>query len=170
MKSLIITAMGYDRPGIVLEISKVISTYGGNVEESRMAKMGSDFAIIMMVTIPGDNQKMVIKSLQLIPNLDIRTKLTNSVKNANFQEYNIVLHGADNEGIVNVLSSYLAENSINILEMNTNLTPAPITGTLLFNLNAIIALPSNINTESINIDFNTLSKKLGVDLILEKCL
>ena len=51
MNNLIISAIGSDRPGIVSEISGIITTHGGNVEESRMSRLGSDFAIIMLVNL-----------------------------------------------------------------------------------------------------------------------
>ena len=51
MNSLIISAVGSDRPGIVSEISGVITRHGGNVEESRMSRMGSDFAMIILISI-----------------------------------------------------------------------------------------------------------------------
>ena len=46
MNSLIISAVGSDRPGIVSEISGVITSHGGNIEKSRMTQLGSDFTIV----------------------------------------------------------------------------------------------------------------------------
>ena len=54
MNSLIISAVGSDRSGIVSEISGIITSHGGNVEESRMSRLGSDFAIIMLVSVDPD--------------------------------------------------------------------------------------------------------------------
>ena len=54
MKKLIITAIEPDKTGIVSEISSVISTHGGNVEESRMIRIGSEFAIIMLISVASD--------------------------------------------------------------------------------------------------------------------
>jgi len=54
LNNLIITAIGSDRPGIVSELSGIITTHGGNVEESRMSRLGSDFAIIMLVSVSTD--------------------------------------------------------------------------------------------------------------------
>jgi glycine cleavage system transcriptional repressor len=47
MNNLIISAVGSDRSGIVSEISGIITSHGGNVEESRMSRLGADFSIIM---------------------------------------------------------------------------------------------------------------------------
>jgi glycine cleavage system transcriptional repressor len=74
--NLIITAIGSDRPGIVSELSGIITTHGGNVEESRMSRLGSDFAIIMLVSVSTDWEESLEVALQSINDLTISTKLT----------------------------------------------------------------------------------------------
>ena len=166
MNKLIISAVGSDRPGIVSEISGVITSHGGNVEESRMSKMGSDFAIIMLVSVSPDWDESLKLALQSIADLHISTKLTEAHDSGDVNKCRIDLNGADNEGIVNVLSEYFAGKSINIIEMNTHVTSAPITGTPLFNLNAIITLPLDIVIEEIKSDLEGISQELGVDIML----
>ena len=168
MNSIIISAIGSDRPGIVAELSSIITSHGGNVEESRMSKMGSDFAIIMLVSVSTDWIEALNVSLQSIADLNISTKCTDAHDSKDVIKCRINLEGADNEGIVKVLSDYLAVKSINIVEMNTHVSPAPITGTPLFNLNTIIALPHNIIIEAIQSDLDGISQKLGVEIMLCK--
>jgi len=162
------TATGFDRPGIVSEISGIITSHGGNVEESRMSKMGSDFAIIMFVTISKDWEESLEVALQSIKNLTITTKCTKSYKPSDYNKYQIDLKGADNEGIVKVLSEYLADKSINIIEMNSHISPAPVTGAPLFNLNSIISIPEDIIIEEIDAELEAISSKLGVELMLNE--
>ena len=47
---LVITALGEDRPGIVDELSNVLSTHQLNIEDSRMSVLGGEFAILMLVS------------------------------------------------------------------------------------------------------------------------
>ena len=121
MNSLIISAVGADRSGIVSEISGIITSHGGNVEESRMTRLGSDFTIIMLVTVAPKWEESLIVSLQAINDLSLITKSTESNTVITGENCQISLSGADNEGIIKVLSKYLAGKSINILEME-NLT------------------------------------------------
>ena len=51
---LVLTALGPDRPGIVDTISKYIFKHCGNIEDSRMVVLGSEFAMIMLVTGSAD--------------------------------------------------------------------------------------------------------------------
>ena len=168
MNSLIISAVGSDRSGIVSEISGIITNHGGNVEESRMSKMGSDFAIIMLVSVPLDWEESLELSIQSIKNLTIITKHTAIQEPGDFQKYQIDLNGADNEGIVQVLSKYLAEKSINIIEMNTYISYAPVSGTPLFNLKSVISIPDNLNISDIQTDVQQISQILGIEIVVHK--
>ena len=166
MNNLIITAIGSDRPGIVSELSGIITTHGGNVEESRMSRLGSDFAIIMLVSVSTEWEESLGVALQSINDLTISTKHTQIQEIGDNKKYQINLNGADNEGIVKVLSKYLAEKSINILEMETHITQAPISGTPLFNLNASILVPGGVEEKEIQSDLSQIAQKLGVEIQL----
>ena len=47
---LAISAIGSDRTGMVHDLTKVITDCGGSIAESRMAALGSEFAMLMLVT------------------------------------------------------------------------------------------------------------------------
>ena len=166
MNNLIITAIGSDRPGIVSELSGIITTHGGNVEESRMSRLGSDFAIIMLVSVSTDWEESLEMALKSINDLTVSTKPTQIEELGDNKKYQIDLNGADNEGIVKVLSKYLAEKSINILEMETHISHAPVSGTPLFNLNASVSIPNDVEEKGIQSDLSQISQKLGVEIHL----
>ena len=176
MNSLIISAVGSDRPGIVSEISGVITSHGGNIEKSRMTRLGSDFTIIMLVMVDSKWEESLLVALQAIKEISITTKGTETntvITGENYQvtageNCQISLSGADNEGIVKVLSKYLAGKFINILEMETHISNAPITGTPLFNLVAIITIPDNTDVADIQSDLTLIAQKLGVEIVVNQ--
>jgi glycine cleavage system regulatory protein len=47
---LAVSAIGSDRTGMVHELTRVISECGGNISESRMASLGSEFAMLLLVS------------------------------------------------------------------------------------------------------------------------
>ena len=47
---IVLSAVGSDRAGVVQDISEVILSCGGNIEESRMTTLGSEFAVLMLVS------------------------------------------------------------------------------------------------------------------------
>ena len=169
MNSLIISAVGCDRPGIISEISGVITSHGGNVEESHMSRLGSDFTIIMLVSVAPDWVESLEVALQSINELTIISKPTETQQEAKEGiQCQINLSGADNEGIVKVLSKYLAGKSINILEMQTHISNAPVTGTPLFNLKAITTIPKSLNLMDIQSEITQIAQKLGVEITVNQ--
>jgi glycine cleavage system transcriptional repressor len=46
---LVYTLTGSDRIGIVEEVTKMLLDHGGNVETSRMVRLGGEFAMLMLV-------------------------------------------------------------------------------------------------------------------------
>ena len=176
MNSLIISAVGSDRPGIVSEISGAITSHGGNIEKSRMNRLGSDFTIIMLVMVDSKWEESLLVALQAINELSITIKGTEPHTVITGENYKVTagencqisLSGADNEGIVKVLSKYLAGKSINILEMETHISNGPVTGTPLFNLVAIITIPDNTDVADIQSDLTLIAQKLGVEIIVNQ--
>ena len=141
-----------------------------------MTRLGSDFTIIMLVMVDSKWKESLIVALQAIKELSITTKGTepNTViagencKDTAGENCQISLSGADNEGIVKVLSKYLAGKSINILEMETHISNAPVTGTPLFNLIAITSTPVNLNMSNIQSDLYQIAQKLGVEITVNQ--
>ena len=166
MHSLIISAVGSDRPGIVSELSGVITSHGGNIEKSRMTRLGSDFTIIMLVTVDPKWEESLVVALQAIKDLSITTKGTEPNTVIAGENCQISLSGADNEGIVKVLSKYLEEKSINIIEMDTHISQAPISGSPLFNLNASVSIPGEVDGRDIQSDLSQIAQDLGVEIHL----
>ena len=166
MRNIIISAIGTDRPGIVSELSGIITSNGGNVEESRMSRLGSDFAIIMLITVAPDWVESLEVALKSITELNITTKPTTLLQVGDGRQFSINLNGADNEGIVKVLSKYLANKSINILEIETHISQAPVSGTPLFNLNASVSIPHDVEEEVIQADLSQIAQDLGVEIQL----
>ena len=168
MKKIIISAIGSDKPGIVSDLSKIITINNANIEESRMTVLGSDFIILMLVSIQDKFEKNFIVELKKINDLDITIKETKSKTVVTDSYIQIILNGADTEGIVNVLSKYLSNKSINILDLSTKISNAPISGAPLFNLNAITSYPKNIDINEIKSDLSVISKKLGIDIFVKR--
>ena len=49
-KFLVVTAVGPDRSGIVSELSGIIHQAGANLEDSRMAALGGEFAVLLLAS------------------------------------------------------------------------------------------------------------------------
>jgi glycine cleavage system transcriptional repressor len=78
--------------------------------------------------------------------------------------YDITLNGADHEGIVHKVSALLHERSINIQSMDTDVVNAPETGTPLFRMKAIVAVPESVALHSLQDDLRKLGNQENVEI------
>jgi len=162
MNRIIITAIGTDKPGLVDEISAIINKNDGNIENSKMIKIDNQFAMIIdfycIKTLDP-----IKKELESIKELEITYK---AAKNSNLPDKSkkYILKGADDQGIVNKVSNLFSNQNINIIELNTFIESAPITGAPLFNMEIIIGYNNSIYIEDINSNLMSLCENLNLDI------
>jgi|SRR5579885_1442789 len=169
---LLVTAVGEDRPGIVARLAEVFAGHGANLEESRMSILGGEFAAIALITLPAQNIDALLRDLEKLKNeaITVSTKATKPLSTDRFDgyvSYEINLRGADHEGIVHHVASYLKESGINIESMDTSVKPAPETGTPLFNLKAYITVPPSHEFEKLNAKLLEIGRAESVDIELK---
>lgn len=166
-QSLVITAIGEDRPGIVNELTKALLNARLNIEDSRMSVLGGEFAVMLLVTgdlesIEGIQQHKDELSHSLNLNLLIKTT-TQAGDNGGAVSYQITVEGMDNPGIVHKLAHYLSQHSINIVNMQTKSGHAPHTGTPMFSVNLLVDIPDSLDIAQIQSEFSALCDELNMD-------
>jgi len=80
----VLIATGQDRVGLVSDLANVISKNGGNIFESRMSRLGGDFAMIMLLGVCKTHTTQLTSALTTLPDLHILTRETNINSPENF--------------------------------------------------------------------------------------
>src|SRR5262245_19192913 len=63
-RSLVMTVIGEDKPGLVESIATLVAGHGGNWLESRMSRLGGQFAGIVRVEVPADKEQPLANALK----------------------------------------------------------------------------------------------------------
>ena len=166
MKHLIIKGIGPDKPGIVSNISRIITSNNGNIEESRMIRVGTEFAIIIMISISEDFKIKLSEQLNTIEGIKFYLTDTQKLPSHDSPTHIIDLSGADNEGIVHSLTDTLTSMGINILEIITDTENAPVTGATLFHMRAKVNLEAG-DIKKLTTKLLEVEKELDLDIFLE---
>jgi len=148
-KNIVLTLTGHDRVGIVKEITNALAKHGGNVETSRMARLGGEFVMLALISITdeklvpleADFQQLRDEGFQITL---LQTESDHAKKYAGWLPYQIEVLGADHEGIIYEIAQHLAQQGINIEDVETTTAPAPMSGTPLFTMNAIVLVPPQL--------------------------
>ena len=167
MKHIIIKGIGPDRPGIVSSISGIITSNNGNIEESRMIRLGSEFSIITMISIPEKFEATLSKDLESIEGITFYLTETKKLPTLDSATHIMSLTGGDTEGIVHKMTDVFTSMGINIIEIITDTKNAPVTGATVFEMIAKINL-NHETSKKLAEELKFLEKKLGLDIKLDK--
>ncbi|NQV87707.1 MAG: glycine cleavage system protein R [Woeseiaceae bacterium] len=168
---IVISAVGSDRTGVVQDLSKVILSCDGNIEESRMATLGSEFAMLLLVS---GNWATLNKLEQRLNKLGASKNLSISIRETdvkppcgNRMPYAIDIVSLDQQGIVFNLAEFFAARDIEIADVATRRYAAAHTGSPMFAVQMAINVPATIHIAQLREDFLEVCDRLNLDAILE---
>jgi glycine cleavage system transcriptional repressor len=170
MSTFVFTLSGPDRVGIVDEITRTLLELGANIETSRMARLGGEFAILMLVTLPDGREEQLRRATDLLTDRDY--KVTTVPTRANGDQvrqgrpYHLEVEGADHEGIVHKIARTLAGRGISIETMDTGNTPAPNSGIPLFTMKALVMVPAGLDERQWREELENTANEEHVDVMV----
>jgi glycine cleavage system transcriptional repressor len=121
-----VSVMGYDRPGIVAGVSKVLFEHACNIEAlSQTVLMGQFAMIVVAAPLKGSNTAALKKDLEALAGemgLAIHVRMLNPEERLAFdageaEPFVITVRGADRPGLVFAITSILADQGINITRL-----------------------------------------------------
>ena len=168
---VVISAVGTDRAGVVNDLSKVILDCGGNIEESRMTALGSEFAMLLLVSgnwaTISKLEKALYKHAEDQP-LSINLHKTDErATDEGRMPYGIDIVCLDEPGIVFHLANFFAALNIEIADLATRRYAAAHTGSQMFAVQMSINVPSSVSISQLRDEFHELCDQLNLDAILE---
>jgi|SRR5687767_13035021 len=167
-RSLVLTVIGDDKPGIVEQLADQVLAAGGNWEESRMARLAGKFAGILRVSVDADRAEALTTKLTTTdPALRVVVEGAGDGAERPLRTLRLELVGNDHPGIIRDISRVLAQNGVNIEELETDITSAPMSGETLFRARASVRTPPSLTLEWLRSRLEALAGELMVDLTLD---
>jgi glycine cleavage system transcriptional repressor len=129
---LSVSVMGYDRPGIVAAVAKVLLDNSCNIEALSQTVLMEQFAMIVIAApIAGSPVDMLQAGLEA---LAVRMKLAIHVRRldpaehqgfdtGNAEPFVITVRGEDRPGLVCAITTILAEQGVNITRLGAEVVP-----------------------------------------------
>ena len=168
---VVLTAVGPDHPGLVNALSSLIEDAGANIEDSRMAILGGEFAMILLISGSPD---VVERTKQIVARAERELELRCIVKEtspahppSDYLPYRIEVDGADRPGIVHAVAAILAGRGINVASLESRLTHAPFSATPMFVLEASLQVPSKTVLSELRSELTAACEEENLDFRLE---
>lgn len=168
-RSIVMTVIGQDRPGLVESVARLVAEHGGNWLESKMSRLGGQFAGIVHAEVPADKEKLLTEALTRLSASGLSVVVhaeSYSVKTTGpLSQLEIV--GQDRPGIVREISHALAAFGVNVEELETECASAAMSGEALFKARAKLNIPTTCNHSELRQKLEKIASDLIVDISLE---
>ena len=144
---LVLSAVGEDKPGIVHAVAAAAHQQQCSILDSRMTVLGGEFALITLIQGPVDalaQLQQALSELEHSHGLTLVFKHTQQrPHNQQSHAYRISVTAMDHPGIVDNISAYLSQHQVNIEDLQTQVYPAPHSGTPMFKLVMQVQIPGH---------------------------
>jgi len=162
---LVMTIIGPDRTGVVESVARVVADHGGNWLESRMCRLGGEFAGILRVEIPVESKPALLAALQQLQTHGLQIVVRDDALThaAAGQQTRLEIVGGDRPGIVREITSALARAGVNVEEFSSEVVSAPMSGEVLFKAVARLRLPDFCDLARLKTDLEKIAADLQVD-------
>lgn len=163
---LVLTAIGDDKPGLVEQLAKTVMANSGNWLESNMSRMAGKFAGILRVSVAEENADKLISDLEALSgSLKLIIEKVGAEKpDEKSHTLNLSLIGNDRPGIIREISAVLAREGVNVEELNTECTIAPMSGETLFNAKITLNIPLDLDLDHLQKGLERIADDLIVDI------
>lgn len=165
---LILTVIGDDRPGLVGELSSVISAHQGNWLESSMSHLAGKFAGIVRVEVDAERAVALQDALARLPGLKVTAESSAGALPAQGRRLKLSLVGQDRIGIVKEVTQVLARHAVNVEELATHTSSAPMSAETLFHAHAELHVAPELDARLLQSALERLSDELMVDITLDE--
>lgn len=167
----VLTAVGPDRAGLVKEISAAIHQAGANLEDSRMAVLGGEFAMLVLfsgteaeLARAEEHGRAAANRLGLFCHFR-ETAAPGASRGV--LSYDLRVTGLDQPGIVEAVTTVLAARGVNVASLETSVIHQPLTGTPTFLLEALLHVPSSVALSELRRELSRVGEEQNLDLTLD---
>ena len=161
------TIIGPDRTGLVESVARVVADHGGNWLESRMCRLGGEFAGILRIELPVEKRQTLLGALQALQSrgLTVVVRPDEAAAAATHgRQARLEIVGHDRPGIVRQITHALARASVNVEEFSSECVSAPMSGETLFKAAARLQLPERCDLAALKTDLEKIADDLLVDI------
>jgi glycine cleavage system regulatory protein len=165
--ALVMTVIAKDRTGLVESLARLIADYGGNWLDSRMCRLGGEFAGILRVNVPKDKERALAQALYTLHSegLNVVIRPDESVPfTGQTRGASLTLMGHDRPGIIRQMSAVLANQNINVEELETECFSAPMSGEMIFKAAARLQIPQSCVIANLRKELEEIGSELMVEI------
>ena len=167
--SLVVSIVGADRHGIVSLLADRAQRFGANWAASRLTRLATEFAGTVHFEVPRENADALANALRSLESSGLQIVIARSdgaTVPDSLRSVELELVGEDRLGIVSRLTKILAERSVSIESIHTEIIRSGVSGKQTFKIEAHLLVPVALSVDALRLELGTLASEMMVDIAL----
>ena len=168
---LVVSIIANDSPGLAEQFSTLTSQNNCNIEDSRMAVMGHEFSVSLLVSGADADIHRCEQDFMAMAERDNHLVICRHTEENQGQmaslPYAIQTISLDAPGIIRNVTDFLKRNEINISNLIANSYKAPHTGAPMLEIQLTANIPSQVHITRFREEFADFCDELQIDAAFE---
>ncbi len=169
LDTIVITVFAEDRPGIVRALSETALSHNASWQQSSLSRLCGQFTGIVHFEVTKDKRAALEASLLKLSDDGIQVTVRTNIKiKPDDDEVNglyIMVEANDRPGIVQEITNALADNNVNVDNIDTEVSSASMAGYMLFKAHLSLAMPDDMSEEDLEEILEDVSDDLMVSVL-----
>ena len=167
--NFVVTLLGQDHIGIVEAFSHAVADHSGTWCESRVLQVDTQFGGVFRAQLPSDQADAFEAALRTEFEGEFQLGVARSqavdAPQQDGNSFSVRVICSDRQGLVEDFAHMCTERSINIVELQTELQTAAMSGLVLFCINAVAECSSPLDRSEFASAIETLGHDVVVDFV-----
>jgi glycine cleavage system regulatory protein len=166
--SVILSAVGRDRPGLTKGLAEAVLAAGGNWLESHLSHLGSSYVGAILIELDAARLPELEQAADLLNAAGLHVSIVpaGDTKLVEGRPLWFELVGQDRPGIVHEVTAVLAELGVNIEDFATRTENGAWSGEHLFRATARLTVPEETSPDRVQAALEAISGEIMVDFTL----
>lgn len=168
--TLLLSILGPDRPGIVEDLAAFVREVDGNWLESRLTRLGGQFAGIVQFSLPAEKEEGFHEKLPAFEQAaSLRCLVAGGDADAepSGRCFTLECVGQDRPGIVHAITDVLANFGVNVESFGSECSSAPMSGETLFHATLKVRVPESLDLADLDKRLAEIGDELMLDVSFE---
>lgn len=169
-RSLILTVIGQDKPGLIEMVSTTLAGHHASWHQSSMLKLAGTFAGILAASVEDKHSQALKTALTNLDAEGLKVIVEDGVEDAASDggtAISLDLIGHDKPGIINQISRTLASRGVSVDRLETALVSGSMSAEELFKAEAELRIPTGLDLDALQEDLEAIAADLMVDISLQ---
>lgn len=171
----IMTAFGKDRVGIVADVTRLLYESDCNLEDTTMSMLADEFTLSLLFTSTQEGIEEQLnrdcRRLELDKGISAFIRPLQPARRqprASYKSCTLHIEGLDQAGIVYKTSQFLAEQGLNIAQLDSSAGASSQSGATLYTMTIHVQVPEELPFDQLEEKLSLVADELNVDIALAR--